>query len=144
MSKGKRGIWQPVSMQTLLWDFLIFIYQEGRCTKKELCLHRTLVDGKTIDISIQTLLESPQLKHGRKGNDMNCMLVLVFYMPIQAFTSITTNTSQNGGEVAGFSWCTCLVWQHRGMDSESSYLGKIATEQNLSRLQLSFHRAIQH
>ena len=24
-------------------------------------------------------------------------------------TPITTNVSQNGGEVAGFSWCTCLV-----------------------------------
>ena len=68
-----------------------------------------VADGKTTDVPIQTLLESPQFKHGRKGNDMNCMLVLVFYMPIQAFTPITTNTSQNGGEVAGFSWCTCLV-----------------------------------
>ena len=61
---------------------------------------------------------------------------------IQAFAPITTNTSQTGGEVAGFSWCACLVWQHGGMDSESSYLGKIATEQIFRGLQFSSHRAI--
>ena len=43
------------------------VYQEGA------------VDGKNIDVSIQTLLESPQFGHGRRGNDMNYMLVLVFY-----------------------------------------------------------------
>ena len=76
------------------WDFLIFIYQEGQCTRKELWLHRILVDGSNIDVSIQTLLESPQFRHGRRGNDMNCMLVLVFYTSIQAFTLITTNVSK--------------------------------------------------
>ena len=49
----------------------LHLYQEGQCTRKELWLHRTLVDGKNIDVSIQTLLESPQFKHGRRGNDMN-------------------------------------------------------------------------
>ena len=43
------------------------VYQEGA------------VDGKNIDVSIQTLLESPQFGHGRRGNDMNYMLVLVFH-----------------------------------------------------------------
>ena len=70
-----------------------------------------LVDGKTIDVSRQTFLESPQFKHGRRGNEWKryelyagaCILY------IQAFTPITTNISQNGGEVAGFSWCTGLV-----------------------------------
>ena len=37
-----------------------------------------LVNGKTIDVAIQTLLEACQFKHGMRGNDMNCMLVLVF------------------------------------------------------------------
>ena len=40
--------------------------------------------------------ESPQFKHGRMGNDMNCMLVLVFYTSIQAFTLITTKVSSWG------------------------------------------------
>ena len=65
-------------------------------------LHQTLVAGKNIDVSIQTLLESPQFRHGRRGNDMNCMPVLVFYTSIQAFTLITTNVSKWGAKWPAF------------------------------------------
>ena len=47
-----------------------------------------------------------------------------------------------GGEVAGFSWCQCLVWQHRGMDSESFYLGTMRQNKLLRGLRFSFHREI--
>ena len=53
-------------------------------------------------------------------------------------------TSQNGGEVAGVSWCQCLVWQHRRMDSKSFYLGTMRQNKLLRglrfSLRFSFHR----
>ena len=41
-------------------------------------------------------LSLSMFKHGRRGNDTNCVLVLVFYTSIQAFTLITTNVSRWG------------------------------------------------
>ena len=94
-----------------------------------------LVDGKNIDISIQTSLESPQFKLAWNEGKWYKLYAGACILCIPAFTTITTNISQDWAEAAGVSWCTCLVWQHRGMDSESSrsYFGKIATEQSLPR-----------
>ena len=92
--------WQHVSRQTL-WDFLIFIYQEGQCTRKELWLHGMLVDGKNIDISIQTSLESPQFKLAWNEGKWYKLYAGACILCIPAFTTITTNISQNGAEAAG-------------------------------------------
>ena len=61
------------------------------------------------------------LSLGMEGGEMIWIICLCLYSidtSIQAFTLITTHVSkwERGG---GFSWCQCLVWQHRGMESES-------------------------
>ena len=62
-----------------------------------------MADGKTTDVSIQTLLESPQFKYGRRGNDLKgsegYAVACILFKP----SLLSRPTSQNGGEVAGFS-----------------------------------------
>ena len=130
-----RSLTTRFKANTLRLPHLHILYQEGQCTRKELWLHGMLVDGKNIDISIQTSLESPQFKLAWNEGKWYKLYAGACILCIPAFTTITTNISQNGAEAAGVSWYTCLVWQHRGMDSESSrsYLGKIATKQSLPR-----------
>ena len=69
---------------------------------------------------------------------MNCMLVLVFYTSIQAFTLITTNVSKWGRSGRLF-----LVSMLGLTDSESFYLGTMRQNELFRGLRFSFHREIQ-
>ena len=77
-----------------------------------------------------------------EGGEMRWIVCWCLYS-IRLFkhSLLSRPTSQEGGEVAGFSWCQCLVWQHRGMDSVSHFtLARCCRTNSFAAYVLAFTR----
>ena len=109
----------PTTLSILLWTYLILInFVRYSYTKK------VSVPGRSCGCIEYSLMEVTStypykpcwnpLSLGMEGGEMIWIVCWCLYS-IRLFkpSLLSRPTSQNGSEVVGFSWCQCLVWQHR-------------------------------